>query len=326
MKNATAEVIEFNPAQVAAFDEFRSQLVELATMNSKAVFDYESPAGNKEARSHVYRLRQTKSAVEQARKNAKNAALEYGREVDSQAREITTEIEAMIEVHAAPLREIEEREEARIQAHKDRVSSLTNYQTMPQDATAQELKAALDYVEGFVVDESLEEFMAEAQVKKNRAIAEISDWLEARTQYELEQEELRRLREEKAERERAEREEQIRKEAEKAAQERAEIERLEAEQKNQLALQAAQREVEIAKELAAKARQEALEQAQREPQEKQEAERKEAERREANKRHRAKITKQAIDGLVSAGFDEKTSKAIVAAIDSGKVPNVTINY
>ena len=77
--------VQGHNSNIAVYDEFRGQLSELRDANAKTVFDYEDPKGNKDARSHVYKLRQTKSAVEMARKEEKAESLAYGRRVDEQA-------------------------------------------------------------------------------------------------------------------------------------------------------------------------------------------------------------------------------------------------
>lgn len=64
------EIINSSLGDVNVFNEFRSSLSKLKIDNQAAVFDYESIKGNKEARSHIYKLRQTKSAVEKSRKIA----------------------------------------------------------------------------------------------------------------------------------------------------------------------------------------------------------------------------------------------------------------
>ena len=97
--------------EIVAYNEFRGQLAELKANNAALVFDYANPLGNKAARSHVYKLRQTKAAVDKVRKAEKEASLERGRKVDAEAKEIMSEIEAMIDIHQKPLDEIEEREE-----------------------------------------------------------------------------------------------------------------------------------------------------------------------------------------------------------------------
>src|SRR3954454_6832415 len=83
---------------LAVYNPFRAELAEFKAQNATLIFDYESPKGNKEARSHVYKLRQSKAAVEKARKEEKAASLEYGRKVDAEAKTIMEEIEAMIAV------------------------------------------------------------------------------------------------------------------------------------------------------------------------------------------------------------------------------------
>ena len=121
---------EFIPASdkpIACYSEFRAQLAQLKADNEAAVFDYADPAGNKEARSHIHKLRRTKTAVDAARKAEKDASLQYGRRVDSEAKEIITQIEDMIAVHESPIKEIEEREAARKQSILNRMGQIVAY-------------------------------------------------------------------------------------------------------------------------------------------------------------------------------------------------------
>lgn len=341
----TAEVIEFNPSKITAFNEFKSQLVELKTSNSKAVFDYESPKGNKEARSHIYKLRQTKSAVESARKEAKDAALQYGREVDSKAKELKAEIDNMISVHEQPLKEIEDREEKRVQAHKDRIAKFSEHEALCHDADSETIGSMLADFESVVIDDSFEEFQSAAAIAKDQALTALKERLEARKKYEDEQAELERLRKEKEDREKKDREERIAREAAEKAmreakereereakerEERAERERLEREKQEaerKAELERAQREKAEAEQRAALAEKQAKEKAERELAEKQERERKEAEAREANKRHKAKINNQALKALVSkSGISQEQAKSVVESIAKGEIPNVSISY
>ena len=106
---------EFAVARINdVFADFYKQLEEAKKVNEQTVFQYETPAGNKAARSHIYKLRQSKSAVESKRKEEKAESLKYGKDLDSEAKKITAEIEEMISVHDAPLKEIEERETVRV--------------------------------------------------------------------------------------------------------------------------------------------------------------------------------------------------------------------
>lgn len=339
----TAEVIEFNKQEIAAFSEFRSQLAKLRDDNEKAVFDYADPKGNKEARSHIYKLRQTKAAVERVRKEQKAASLEFGRKVDAQAKEIAVEIDGMIGLHEAPLKEIEEREAARIAAHKERIESLGAYKDYG-DPTAAELSALLASAEAFEIDDSLEEFKAEAALAKDDALENIKRLLAARQKYEAEQAELERLRQAEAERAQKEREEQIRKEAEEAARKQAEAKAAAVERERQLEIERANREKaeaearylrekqeaeERAKAAAAKAEQDkqaAIEAERQRIEAEAERERQEAERKAANKRHRQKINREALEDLVEFGLSEDQGKQLIETIVRGQVRNVSVNY
>ena len=96
------------------FADFYKQLEEAKKVNEQTIFQYETPAGNKAARSHIYKLRQSKSAVEKKRKETKQDAIDFGRTLDTEAKKITSEIEEMINVHDAPLKQIEQLEKERI--------------------------------------------------------------------------------------------------------------------------------------------------------------------------------------------------------------------
>ena len=228
---------------VAAYDPFRSQLAELKDGNSKAVFDYRDPKGNKEARSHIYKLRQTKAAVEKVRKAEKEESLNYGRLIDAQAKEIVSEIEAMIEVHETPIRQIEIEEENRVKAHRDAIGRIESFLNAPSlgDTTGQ-IKINRDAFVGLEPDEKFEEFTAEA-MRAYKSVLERFDFEFDKTlKAELEKAELEALRKAQAEREQKEREEKllrdaaIKAEADKQAaiqaeKDRAERARIEAEQK-----------------------------------------------------------------------------------------------
>lgn len=338
---------EFIPAQLNAvglYSEFRGQLETLKAESKSLVFDYNSPKGNKEARSHIFSLRKVKTALENARKEAKAAALEYGRLVDSKAHEIRDELEALIEHHDAPIREIEQREAAIKAAIAERVNVLNNWRTFPADLSAEHWQDELAMVEAFVIDDSLGEAKFAAAYAKDEAMAGIKVKLAARRKYESEQAELAKLRAEAEARARKDREDQIAREAAERATQEAEAEaerkrqnelraqqerdRLQQEEANrqQLALERAQREKAEAEARAAKAEKEAKEKAERELALQQQREREAAEKREANKKHQAAINNAAVSGLVTAGLTEEMAKLAVTAIAKREIPHVHIAY
>jgi len=282
---------------IAVYNEFRAQLSELREANSKAVFDYEDEAGNKEARSHIFKLRKTKTAVDNARKTEKAASLAYGRRVDGEAKEIISEIEEMIEVHAAPIKEIEDREERRLEGIRAKLASVAYPEWIAEyegEVSAENWQKALNEVASIEVDESFDEFMAKGTAEKKATLLVLESGLELALKREKERAELEELRAEKEIKERKEREARIAKDAAEAATKAAEKAAAEKDAEAQRAKDKAQAE---------------------------------QEKREANTRHTGKINKAAADAISIAGdITVDAAKNIVKAIVLGKIPNVTITY
>lgn len=336
----SAEVIQFNKNEIAAFSEFRSQLATLKHDNSKAVFNYTDPKGNKEARSHIYKLRQTKSAVDKVRKEQKQESLEYGRRVDQQAKEIEAKIDGMIALHETPLREIEAKEAARVGEIKDRIDMMTAFDLLDAPMLSAGLKDYIDLVTNVAIDGSFEEFKSEAAIVKDAALTKLNAMLEVQTKAEEDAAELARLREQAVEQERKDREAKIaqeaREEAERQANAKAEHEKREREaQENRLKLEAetAQRQrleaENRAKEAEARAEREIKEAAVRAELDraaKIELEREEQEKRERNTKHKAAINNAAVNALVQGGIDKDEAKAVITLIAKGSVPGASINY
>lgn len=250
-----------NPGLVV-YQSYRESLAAMKEENAALVFDYESKDGAKEAKSHIRGIRSVKGALEKARKAAKAAALEYGRRVDAEAKEIEAELDAMIEVHERPLKEIEEREARRRQEAERQTAHYATAHALRMGETSESIRARLQAVED---DKPLAEIHGEAIDEANAAWATAVAALQAAAdlaeKQEAEAAELARLREEAARREaedraraeeeaRREREEQIRAEAEAKA--RAEAERQAADREARL-----QAEAEAAKAEAARAKEEA---------------------------------------------------------------------
>ena len=357
-----AEILPPVP-KIAEYKEFHSQLAALADGNAKAVFDYRDPKGNKEARSHIHKLRLTKGAIERKRKELKESVLERGRLIDSEAKSITAAVESMIEIHETPILQIEQEEAARIKSHQDKIAMIENYkQPHYTSCSAADLDRYLGQLNELTPDETFEEFTAEAMRLHKEAVKYIGDCQDAALKREAEAAELERLRKEAAERERAEREARIAAEAKakaeveaKAAAERREREiaaqqeaaKREAERKEREAAEAlakAEREKQeaiaraeaekkaaeerqrIAEENAKRQAEEAARQERIRIEREQAAAKAEQERIAANKTHRRKINHEVLNGLVMFGLDEGTAKALIEAIAKGEVAHCSINY
>jgi len=209
----TQELI-FKETNISAYDEFRSQLTALQAGNEKAVFDYRDPKGNKEARSHVYKLRQTKAAIEKVRKQEKEVYLLKGRQVDSEAKEISAVVEQMIDVHEAPLKEIEREEELRIENHKSKIAHIKSYlDPVHLDMPASMINNYIHELEELEPSGEFEEFEQEAIIAYQASRLFLIEAHEKAALREKEQAELARLRKEAADREQKEREERIAREA-----------------------------------------------------------------------------------------------------------------
>lgn len=102
--------------QLVQFDEVRAAIAKYKTENENLVFSYEDPQGNKDARSHIFKLRKTKTQISEIHKATKAEALAVCQAIDKEKRVLIADVEEMIEVHAAPIRAIDEKIEAERQA------------------------------------------------------------------------------------------------------------------------------------------------------------------------------------------------------------------
>lgn len=340
---------------LAPYSEVRAEIEKLKAENAGLTFDYESKAGNKAARSHIYTLRQRKAEVDRVRKAAGADALDYKRKVDAVGKEIIGEIEQMIAVHEKPLKEIEEREEARKQRHRDRMAELQMPQEIIPDSKS--CRLILERVEAVDVTEGWDEFAGEARATKEQTVANLKQRLAILEKQEADAAELARLRQEAAEREereraereareaeerkrreeeeRKQREEQIRKEAEEAARkaeaEKAMAEARRKEQEAQAAIEAERRKAEEAKAEAERVKRMAQErEAELAAQAKRQRE--EEERRKADQQHREKVMAEAakaielIHGDGDTPGDFERALKIVTVIAEGRVPHTSIKF
>ncbi len=110
---------------LAVFDPIKSQLAELTEKDANLVFDHTTPAGEKELRSYVARLRGYKGDIKRAHETGKRGALDFGRKVDAIKNELTTGVQKIIDVRMKPLDEIEaaKRAEAEAQIEAERVEA-----------------------------------------------------------------------------------------------------------------------------------------------------------------------------------------------------------
>lgn len=313
-----------NTYPIAVYNEFRAQLTELKEANEKIVFDYDTPAGEKEARSHIYKLRQTKSAVDKARKAEKESSLEYGRRVDAEAKEIVSEIDAMIDVHEAPLLLKKQREERRVAMLQEKISAMKECAESHRNSASQKIEAALSVLNGIVIDETFGEFFDLATRTKAEAIESLTASYNTQLQAEKDKEELERLRKENEERERAEREKKIAEDAAAqataAAEARAQAERDAAEKR--------ERQLIEDKERAERAAAEAVEKERLRIEKENESIRALVEKRERDLKHIEEVHNAIASDLIKCQFvaNEILAHNLITAIREGRIAHVKIIY
>lgn len=180
---------------LAAYKGYRQQVKEFEIINSTIVFDYESKKGNKEARSHIAKMKRSKAAVEKVR--IAEAKI-YREALNMQAETIKSDIDKMILIHQKPLDDFENKEKIRIAAIEKRINDIFERNA---GTTADEIQKEIDYVNLIDLDDGWEELLANAITAVTDRLKFLNDRLIVRQQYEADQAELEKLRKEKEDRE-----------------------------------------------------------------------------------------------------------------------------
>ena len=311
--------------------------------------DVTTAKGRKEIASMAHKVAQSKTYLDGIGKKLTDEYKEIPKKIDANRKKIRDELDRLKDEVRKPLTEWEEAEKARVQGIKDRISAIHMHGAQTQDSVMVGL--AIKNVEAIAIDESWQEFAAEAAQVKDRVLADLRICLEVCLKREAEQAELQRLREEAAKREAEERDRRIaeaaaekaRKDAEEAAaRAAAEVERKTKEERE--AAERRELELKLAAEKAERERLEAIERAEREKQAAVEAERRkqeeaerarlaeearvkaEAERREADLANRERIHAEIRDFLMSEGLPLSNAAAVVSLLSTGSIPHVSVRY
>lgn len=335
------------------YDKVRDQV-------ATEVPDLTTAKGRARIASLASNVSKSKVAVEKPGREYLKQLKDMPKKIEAELREFIDKMDKLRDETRKPLTDWENAEKARVEEHKANIDALRPAPTESFSST--DLENLIDIVLRVSVNESWEEFEAEAHRVKAATLEVYKSALVVRKRYEAEQAELARLRAEAEERALKDREEQIareaaekaKREAEEAARlekekaeaaakaereaaerrelelklaaEKAERQRVEAEQAQKAAEEAQAKAEADAKAQAEQAARDAEERVKREAEEKAQAEAAELAKREADKKHKARINNEAAVALVEAGFGYDDAKKIIVLIASGKVPNVKINY
>lgn len=193
--------------------------IEQAKKEQIATFAYETKEGDKAARSYLFQLRKLRARIESARKDAKAYALAYGKQVDNQAKELSFQVDELIQPHQEQLEAIARREAERVQAHQRVLDEVNRLGVVPFGSSSSWIYSqmeVLDDIRAKGLDE-LEEFAGPVAEAILLSLGQLKQALQQALQAEQQARELAKLKAEQEEREAKEREERIKREAQEKA-------------------------------------------------------------------------------------------------------------
>lgn len=329
------------------------------------VVDISTPQGRKDCASLAYKIARSKTLIDETGKSLGEEARKKIDAINADRKKAREFLESLKDEVRKPLTDWEMADVQRIATHEARIAEIieggkytfASWQKLPLLAMRDRLTEI-----GNEAKRDWQEFEARAKKEIDAATKAITEAITSREKYDLEQEELiklraesERVRVEREVREKAQREAEIaeraalkaKADAELKAKQEAEV----AERKAQAEKLAIEREKQAAEERALEAeaatrraeekaeaaRLAAEQQAEREKQAAVSAERARVaaeqkakadadSKREADTKHKATVNRAALAALVEHGVLELEAKLAIAAIANGLVPNVRISY
>lgn len=316
--------------------------------------DISTPKGRQEIASFAYRVSRQKAALDAAGKALGDAFRKKLDDINAKRRQLRDRLDALHDKIRFPLDQWEKEEAACKERLEQRLAQFRALADWPAQAGSVEIQQRLDRIPALMGNEPWGEFEEEAAQTREDIHAKLSGAFTAAQAREAEQAELQRLRREREDRERRdreeagrrrrgeeerqqrEREEAIAREAGeralKEAEERAAREAEERERQRQeeliaakLAQEKAEREAHEATERAERAAREERDRIELEARRQREVEDAKTARRLADEEHRKKIRSAATAALTRLVGEDK-SGSIVAAIENGEVPHISLNF
>lgn len=298
------QVIEENEIAVA-FQKFTAKelFARLEEQAMSVVFDLTNPKERIALKSHVYKIRQSKTAFDSHGSELKKQYTEVTSKIDAERKVFKTECDILIEKLLAPLVEIELAEKKRTEDIKARIQAIKDFIDPIYLDNSTQIKANIANLKAIEIDGSFQELESQAKLAKYETLEELEKVLAYRINLEHEEAEAIRIANEKIEADRIkkaeeEKQRQIERD-ERIARDAAEKAQREAEEKARLEADRFEREK--------------REQAEKAAREKQEAEQREAQlklQKEQAELREAQLKQKAIDDAKQAEIDKQ--KAIEA--------------
>lgn len=162
--------------------------------------DLTTRKGRERIASLAAKVSKSKTAVEKPGRDYLRRLKEMPKVVEAELREFVTKMDALRDETRRPLTEWEQAEAERVKGHEMRMLGLRSEASDLGSLSSDELLSSIARVEAVALDETWEEFAAEAGQAKDQVLAALREALTARQKYEAEQAELARLRREAEER------------------------------------------------------------------------------------------------------------------------------
>lgn len=175
--------------------------------------DVKTKKGRDHIASLAFKVRKSKTALDGLGKKLVDDLKDVPKRIDAERKRVRETLDALADQVRKPLTDWEDAEEARIEAHKDRILCMQEYTQEASTYQVDFLRDRILYLTAMKVDQSWEEFEPEAHRVKASTLGALNSALAKALAYESEQAELGRLRAEAAAREQQEREERIAREA-----------------------------------------------------------------------------------------------------------------
>lgn len=341
-----------------AIDVFKPGAVEKLITDLEAkvraipMADHTTKKGRDEIVSLAHKVTRSKTALDELGKTHVADLKKAAGVVDADRRLIRLRLDDLKDEVRRPVTEYEEAEEKRIATHTANMETLQALDTFAaRQDTIHEINSRLSTLSELEYL-TWEEFSDGANRLLAKMKASLTALGERAVKQNEERAELERLRKAEADRQEAqrkidaeraqkERDERIAAQAYQEAKDKAAEDSRRAEAERTAAIARAEKAERDAKDAAEKAERDkavAFEQAERNRKAAVEAERKRVadaqaaeeaatKKREANKAHLARVNNAALADLMKVpGVTDKIGKAVIIAIASGKVPNITVNY
>lgn len=330
---------------------FEAMLKTIAAEIDATPVDLSTETGRKKVKSLAYKITQTKTAIDDARKSLNEEANNKIKAVNAVGNVIWDRLEELAKSVKAPVTVWEEEQKAREEFKAKTLADLRAIDARPGSSSA-DIFALIETTKAFTLDADVlaDQYdpaiaakevalvrLGEALQRAEKAEADIKELEELRAlRTANEAKEIERLANEKAEADRIENErlenERIANaaaEATRLANEAAEAARIEEHRKAEAALaeerRVAQEKIDEADARALKIEQDAQTERNRIAAEEQKK-KDDQTAREADAVHRAKVMSDASSALMLLGTPLETASKIVLAIVKGEIPNVTLKF